>query len=56
MKPIDTLAIGSGISSGIIMSDSIEQIVASAGAAVAVYLAKILIGWLARKMGGRSPE
>lgn len=49
----DALAIASGISTGAILSESTEQIIASIGATIAVYLARVLIAALERRFKDR---
>lgn len=50
MKPADAVAITAGTVTGATISESLEQIVASAAAAVAVYLLRSFIEWAKRKL------
>lgn len=46
MRPTDTLAIAAGTTTGAVLSESVEQIIASIGATVAVYLVNALLRWI----------
>lgn len=56
MKPTDAAAIVAGSSAGAVLADSIEQILASAAAAVAVYLVKAGMDYIRRKIGPISED
>lgn len=49
MKTHDTLAIVLGTTAGAISADSLEQIISSAAAAVAVYLVKMAADYIRRR-------
>lgn len=51
MKPQDVVAITAGTVTGATTAESIEQIIASAAAAVAVYLVKALFDYLRSRFG-----
>jgi hypothetical protein len=53
MKPQDTAAVAVGTIAGSATAESLEQIIASAVAAVAVYLIKAGFDWLRRRYSGR---
>lgn len=50
MKPTDATAIIAGATAGTAISDSVEQVVASIGAAIAVYLVNALLKWITAKL------
>lgn len=55
MKPHDALAITAGTATGAALANNVEQVIASAAAAIAVYLLRWAVAAVCRKLGVKPP-